>query len=235
MKFMTQLLDAFFPDICVLCESTVATSRVHRTCPHCWAALPRISHACRHCALPIPQGELCGGCLTQPLFSGNCVAALLHQGCARTLVHRLKYNHGLREGSTLATALQQAVRLNYSTQPLVKALVPVPLSYWRQVQRGYNQATWLAHLLGKSMQLPVITSAVRRRGGIPQKAKSRNSRLQLPPATFHIQAPIKVDHVAIVDDVLTTGATVKALTQQLHNAGVKKVDVWCATRTPRPT
>jgi ComF family protein len=235
MQLITQLLDAVLPDTCVLCEGTVATSAPHHTCPHCWAALPRISKACRHCALPLAQGGLCGTCLTKPLFSGTCVAALLHQGSARLLVHRLKYNHGLREGSTLASALQQAVAVNYSKQPLVEAIIPVPLSYWRQVQRGFNQAAWLAHLLGKSMQVPVITRQIRRSGGAAQKVKNRRSRLQLPPATFDIQAPINADHVAIVDDVLTTGATAKALTQQLRNAGVKKVDVWCATRTPSPT
>ncbi len=232
---MTHLLDAVLPDTCVLCESTVATSAPHRTCPHCWAALPRISRACRHCALPLAQGELCGTCLTKPLFAGTCVTALLHQGSARTLVHRLKYNQGLREGSTLASALQQAIAINYSNQPLAEAIVPVPLSYWRYVQRGFNQAAWLAYLLGKSMQLPVITRQVRRKGSIVQKTRNRRSRLQLPPATFDIRATITADHVAIVDDVLTTGATAKALAQQLQNAGVKKVDVWCATRTPSPT
>ena len=235
MQLITQLLDAVFPDTCVLCESTVTTSASHRCCPHCWAALPRISRGCRHCALPLAQGELCGACLTNPLFAGTCVAALLHQGNARTLVHRLKYNHGLREASTLAAALHQAVALTCLKKPLADAIVPVPLSYWRQVQRGFNQAAWLAYLLGKSMQLPVITRQVRRRSGIAQKTKNRRSRLQLPPATFDIQAPISADHVAIVDDVLTTGATTKALAQQLHNAGVKKVDVWCATRTPTPS
>ena len=235
MQLIKHLLEAVLPDTCVLCERTVTTSQPHRTCPHCWAALPRIIRACQHCALPLQQGDVCGACLTNPLFAGTCVAALLHQGSGRALVHRLKYSHGLREGRTLACALQQAVALHYAQKPLVEAIIPVPLSYWRQVNRGFNQAAWLAHLLGKAMHLPIITTPVRRKSGATQKGKNRRSRLQLAPASFSIRQPMATDHVAIIDDVLTTGATAKTLALQLHNAGVKKIDVWCATRTPSPT
>jgi ComF family protein len=235
MQRLKNLLDAVLPDTCVLCESTVTTSQPHRACPYCWAALPRIIRACKHCALPLQQGDVCGTCLNNPLFAGTCVAALLHQGSGRALVHRLKYSQGLREGCTLACALQQAVALNYAQKPLVEAIIPVPLSYPRQMNRGFNQAAWLAHLLGKAMHLPVITTPVRRKGGVAQRGKNRRSRLQLAPASFNVRRPLAADHVAIVDDVLTTGATAKTLAQQLRKAGVKKVDVWCATRTPSPT
>ena len=235
MQLFNHLLDAVLPDTCVLCQSSVATSQSHRTCPHCWAALPRIIRGCQHCALPLHQGDVCGACLAKPLFAGTCVAAMLHQDSGRTLVHRLKYNHGLREGRTLACALQQAVALNYSNKPLVKAIIPVPLSYWRQVHRGFNQAAWLAHLLGNTMHPPVMTTHVGRKAGIPQEGKNRTSRLQMAFTSFYIRRQIPADHVAIVDDVLTTGTTAKTLALQLRKAGVKKVDVWCATRSPSPT
>ena len=234
MQLLKHLLDAVLPDTCVLCQNTVTTSDPHRACPHCWAALPRIIASCRHCGLPLQRSGVCGTCLTRPMFPGNCVVALLHQGASRTLVHQLKYNHGLREGRTLAYALQQAIDQYYLNRPLAKAIVPVPLAYWRQVQRGFNQAAWLGHLLGKSMDLPVITTIVHRKGGIAQKQKNRRDRLQLAAASFKVSQPIRTDHVAIVDDVLTTGATATALAQQLCRAGVNQVDIWCATRTPSP-
>ncbi|XOV84159.1 MAG: ComF family protein [bacterium] len=238
MKRFQQLLDAVLPDTCVLCENTVTTSQPHRCCPYCWAALPRIINACRHCALPVHHGEVCGSCQRNPLFPGTCLAALSHTDSARTLVHQLKYSQGLRHGCTLACALEQQVTLSYSNKPLVQAIIPVPLSYWRQVSRGFNQAAWLAHLLGKSLHLPVLADQVRRNSrGAPggsQKDKNRSSRLQLQAASFYIRRPLAVTHVAIVDDVLTTGATANALARQLRKAGVEKVDIWCTTRTPRP-
>lgn len=233
MGFFQKLFDAALPDTCVVCHQTVQTSAPHRSCPHCWAALPRIINPCRHCALPLPLQEpgICGQCQQNPLCKNSCIAALLHQGVGRELVHQLKYSHELRAGRTLATAMLEAISLRYANQPLPQAIIPVPLTYWRQVRRGFNQAAWLSHLLGRELGLPVLIRHIHRRSGIAQHKKNRAARLRLPDNSFSIGKPIAWQHVAVVDDVLTTGATVAGLTNHLRCAGASKVDVWCATRT----
>ncbi len=231
MGFFQQILDAALPDTCVVCQQAVQTSARHRSCPHCWAALPRIINACRHCALPLQRDDICGQCQQNPLCENSCIAALLYQGVGRELVHKLKYSHGLREGHTLANAMLEAISLRYSNQPLPQAIIPVPLTYWRQVRRGFNQAAWLSHLLSRALDLPVLIRHIHRRPGTAQHKKNRAARLQLPDNSFCISKPIPWQHVAVVDDVLTTGATVTGLTNHLRRAGACKVDIWCATRT----
>ena len=180
--------------------------------------------------MPLPAPGLCGRCQHNPLSSGLCHAPLRYEGDARTLVHQLKYAHGLRAGIVLAEALVQQVRYQYQDDALPECLIPVPLSYPRQVQRGFNQAAWLAQRIGGSLGLQRHTIALRRRHGPPQQTLSRRARLGLRADTFNIRGALDYSHVAIIDDVLTTGATVSALSRALQNAGIAEVDIWVATR-----
>jgi len=109
-------------------------------------------------------------------------------------------------------------------------LVPVPLSFRRQVARGYNQAAWLAYRVGQHLQLPLLYGPIKRRHGPPQQSLTRGQRLRLSNTSFAMSAPLAQAHVAIVDDVLTTGATVLALSNLLRAAGAERVDIWCASR-----
>ncbi len=229
MNWLQTFFDIVLPDTCVLCNRSQTQRSPHLLCPYCWAALPRNVSACTHCGIPQPTPGACGACLQVP-FAEICVAALRHEGDARTLVHQLKYTRNLRAATPLTHAMLQAIELKYAQSSLPEVLLPVPLSWRRQVQRGHNQAAWLAYRLGQHLQLPVLYDPIKRRHGPAQQTLSRSQRLKLSKSAFVLSAPLAARHVAVVDDVLTTGATVRALSELLTGAGVERVDVWSATR-----
>lgn len=230
MSWWRSALDLVLPDTCVLCKQGQAGRTPHLLCHFCWAGLPRNVPACPTCAVPQLSPGGCGACLHQPLTPHVCIAALQHEGDARVLVHQLKYTQNLRASTPLAQAICQAVQIRYTADRLPEQLVPVPLAWRRQVMRGYNQAAWLAYRVGQQLDLPLLYGPIKRRYGPAQHTLKRKARLTLGSAQFSLVQPLTAQHVAIVDDVLTTGATVKALSDLLQAAGAQRVDVWCATR-----
>ena len=232
------LIDTLAPDTCVLCHQPQTPRKTHLLCDYCWAALPRNVQACRHCALPLPPSPAasqaiegtCGRCLQQPLFKSFCLTALRHEGDAKLLVHQIKQPQGLRPGCTLAYALLAAVNFAYKNRPLPECIVPMPLSWLRQSLRGYNQAHWLAAPLAKNLRRPLLTNLVERRQGPAQHTLSRRERLRSQHNRFVSKKNTHFKHAAVVDDVLTTGGSVHALSHALRESGIETVDVWCATR-----
>jgi ComF family protein len=163
------------------------------------------------------------------MFSGRVVVPLAHETSARFLVHQLKYHRGLRAARVLAASLERAITTAYAGQALPQAVVPTPLSWRGQVRRGYNQATMIARHLTRRLNLKLYHQA-RRRHGPSQRTLPRDQRLALDDRAFFLAAAPVAKHVALVDDVLTTGATARALASRLAQGGVERVDVWCATR-----
>ncbi len=227
------LCDVLLPDQCVLCHTVVRPRPADLLCAACRDALPLTGSACRHCALPLAAPGVCGACSRRPLTTGVAVSALLHDGEARYLVHRLKFAHGMREARTLAYCLVRAVRERYTADALPELVVPTPMSWRATVRRGHNQAVALAEYTGRVLAVP-RAQPLRRRHAPPQRSLGRRDRLQLRPDAFRVARPVTAGHVALVDDVLTTGATARAMVAVLRAAGVARVDVWCATRAVLP-
>ena len=104
------------------------------------------------------------------------------------------------------------------------------------LSRGYNQAYWLAQPLGRQLDIPILNGSFKRRNGPAQRTQTRAARMRTPADTFtarryvHLKQQLAQRHIAIVDDVLTTGSTVRLLTNKLRQAGARRVDVWAATR-----
>ena len=248
-------LDSVLPDACVLCRSalppwaasTLPTSAASALtpsaeidrpvgCPACIQALPKNLDACVGCALPIEtvagsqpaiRFSRCGPCSmldNQEL----CICALTYQRISRHLIHKLKFQQGEREA--------QAIQSTYTAvqSPLPQLLLPVPLSRLNLAIRGYNQAALLGGHLSKRLQTPMDVKLLARRHAKPQRKKTKSQRQRLPLNTFQLNRPLEVEppihHVAIVDDVMTTGRTTQVLRQVLHNAGIQRVDIWCAAR-----
>ena len=224
-----RLLDLLLPDLCQLCLQSVDVRKPHALCEACWQALPRVGPACIYCALPLERAGICAACLDQPERCRS-FAPLRHDAESRYLLHRYKYHRDLRAGSALAYALQSAVVPVYSYQPRPTCLIPVPLSWRRQVSRGFDQADWLARRLGRRLAIPVAAGRLKRRHGPRQATLERTERLALASDTFRLRGALDHLHVAIVDDVLTTGATTRTLARLLRQHGVSRVDVWCTTR-----
>jgi ComF family protein len=206
-------------------------------CPPCAADLPRTGHACGKCGLPLalPADHFCGACLSANPPWDDAIAALLYRFPVDQLVCRFKFGRNLACGEVLAWELVRAVREKGEQMPA--CMIPVPLHRTRLFSRTFNQAELLGRQLGKSLGIPVHGHALQRihqtraQSGLDAADRRRNikgafrcRRTRSGSAGF--------DHVALVDDVMTTGATLAECTRVLVRAGAGRVSAWVAARAP---
>ncbi|GAB1595065.1 ComF family protein [Lysobacter claricitrinus] len=201
-------------------------------CHACEAGLPVNAVACLGCALPMPEaGTLCGDCLTtRPGALAEVRAAFLYAAPLDRLIPRLKFAGDLAAGRLIAQLM--AERLRDAPQP--QALVPIPLHRARLRQRGFDQTLEIARPLGRALGLPVLDHAlVRHRPTQEQSRLSAVARRRNLRDAFQAWPKLPLPaHVALIDDVMTTGATLRAAAAALKRAGVKRVDAWVAARVP---
>lgn len=202
-------------------------------CRGCRQDLPAILAPCPTCALPLPDPgtAACPACRRGPPLPGIAVAATAYGFPIDSLVQQLKFGGRQPVARVLGGLLEDAVRGRYREDALPAALVPVPLHPARQRQRGFNQAERIAAAAGAALGIPVLHGGVQRsratpaQSGLDLRQRRRNLRNAFrvtgePPA-----------HVAIVDDVVTTGSTLLALGHALQEAGVTRIDAWAVART----
>lgn len=229
-------LDALLPGHCVLCGLACGSRNI---CGSCRADLPRAGHACLSCALPIPDAGdlLCGQCLRRPPPWDRVVAPLLYAYPVDRLICRFKFGRDFACGRLLALEMLDAVR--HDAQPLPDMIAPVPLHRARHVFRTFNQADLLARLVGRALSIPVHSRLLRRKRrtraqlGLDAAGRKRNIRGAFQCAS-HAGRLAAGAHVVLVDDVMTTGATLAECSKTLHRAKVGRVSVWVAARASVP-
>ena len=156
-------------------------------------------------------------------------APLRYEGCIQTLIQRFKFHHDFLAGKLLAELFIQAPTFCPYQQP--DYLVPVPLHWWRLFRRGFNQAGLLAQDIHKALNIPVKhTLCYRQRWTPPQTSSSARARRRNLKRAFQSRHSVTNMHIAIIDDVYTTGSTTQALAQCLLKAGAQQVDIWCIAR-----
>ena len=227
------LLDWLYPPICVLCGAPGTDGR--DLCAGCAADLPLNRRACPRCAQPfliaLPPGALCGTCERRPPPCASSLAAFRYEGPIPELVTGLKFRGKLNLARLLGQCLADAVQASDAPRP--EALIPVPLHPARLRERGYNQALEIARQTGRALGLPVATDVCARIAATPPQtgldARARRDNLR---GAFVARPPWRLGHVAILDDVVTTGGTVNELGLVLMTAGARRVDVWAVARTP---
>lgn len=236
------------PEACWLCGAEVhTTATAPPLCAPCRTSLPRAESGCRGCALPLHSladgSDLCGRCLARaPTLPFRRVLAALHyRWPVAGLVRGAKFHADLRAqrvlGCLLADTVLAADRCEHGDGPgvagtPVQALVPVPLHWSRLMRRGYDQALEIARFAGRALKLPVLTGTARRqRATLAQSVLARDRRLQNLEGAFAVRPLAGLRAVAIVDDVLTTGATAEALARGLRAAGIAEIELWCAARS----
>jgi ComF family protein len=147
------------------------------------------------------------------------------------LIQLLKFQGQLAAATLLGNLLQEM--LTQRTAPLPEALLPVPLHPKRLAERGFNQALEIARVVSKPLAIPIIARTVQRHRPTPPQvslnAKARRSNVR---GAFRRQQLIQAKHVAIIDDVITTGSTVTEIAGVLKKAGVEEIEVWALARTP---
>ena len=220
--------ERLLPATCLLCGAPGEADL--DLCPGCRAALPAIGHACRSCgAFLEAEGPLCGACLRRPPPFAATVAPYRYASPVDHLIWQLKFRGRLAPARTLGRLLADAVRGREG--PLPECLVPVPLHRRRLASRGYNQALELARPLARELGLPLAPRlVVRTQATPPQAERTGRERRRNVRGVFTVPQPPAVRHVAIVDDVVTSGATVAELAQALRRAGVERVEVWALAR-----
>ena len=221
------------PGICYLCSNALKQDDF-LICWPCKNDLPLNVPACPACALPVPANKtLCGACIrTSSQSFGNVFALFGYLFPVNRLIHGLKF-HGRIEiaafiGSCMARfAVAQGLEL-------LQCFIPVPLHNSRVAERGYNQSLEIARSLGALLNVPVYHGVCGRvLNTPPQSTVSAALRESNIKGAFAISGPCvsMPKHVALVDDVITTGATVKELARVLGCNGVARVDVWASART----
>lgn len=212
---------------CLVCDEPGADGR--DLCLACHAALPWNDHACPLCALPLPAdepAERCGVCLHDPPRQSAAAAVFLYAAPVDQLLIRFKFHQDLAAGRLLARLMLERVPAFADA-----SLVPVPLHTQRLRSRGYDQALELAKPLARELQQPIWAGLRRDRLTAPQSdldADARRRNLRNAFATTSKAPP----RVTVVDDVMTTGATLEAAVRVLHRAGGAQVHFWVCARVP---
>lgn len=224
---ISQKLAQFLPaQPCVLCGSM---STHGLWCADCEAALPYLDAAhCPVCALPSAQGEICGQCLKEPPPFDRTTAVFAYQFPINKLIQQFKYAQELPLARQFA--LQLARRVPADTLP--DYVIPMPLHPARMQERGFNQSMLLTQSLARQLNLKLLPNACTRIIHTPPQASlARAQRLKNMHGAFQCHLDLSGKRVALVDDVLTTGASLKALAAVVRAHGAVGVDNWVVART----
>lgn len=219
---------------CILCGDCGQQSL--DMCPPCEQSLSIIKHCCRTCAMPLLNHSelLCGDCLQHPPPFTHTQAIWTYGFPVAQLIAAYKYQRKLSYGQTLGEIAIRHIEDAYSQRPAPDYIVATPLHWRRQLARGFNQTDMLARHYSNRLQTPLLSGVKRKKLTQPQQSlDARQRKVNLRDA-FSIAnpKPIKGKLVAVVDDVMTTGATAKELSQTLLDTGAREVHIWVLARTP---
>lgn len=222
-KFLRQL----FATQCSVCGGDTPEP----ICPPCLGELPWIDGACAQCGLSLPAPGLCGHCLVEPPPFERCIGAFEYRAPVSHLIGAFKYQRALHYGRLLSALLVERLR----AEPALDAdlIVPVPLHWRRRWGRGFNQAEIIGDELAHALEIPLSANALlRTEAGTPQQHLTAAERRRNLRGCFRVRGDLADRHIALVDDVVTTGATAAEITRTLLDAGAASVQVWCLARTP---
>ena len=236
------------PAECLLCRETHHDRGF--LCTGCQRSLPRNEHACQRCAKPMrysnweipsaPHRCHCPACHTHPTTCTRILAPFLMQGSFRELLHLWKFQNHPHLSPLMAHLFATATAINPQPQPIQqklhehRILVPIPTQWHRQLRRGFDH-TWLLSqalrpAIGRENRVrPWLRNTQLRRA---QHRSNRADRWVNHSDRFIAAACAGGQHITLVDDVITTGATVGAAVEACSVAGAKSVEVWALARTP---
>ena len=227
------------PAVCVLCRQTHPSTEA--ICDDCDQRLPRNQAPCPRCALPSASRtsttilKCCADCQRHRFYFAKTHAPFLMQAGIRDLIHLWKFQHQPQLSPLLASLFIRAMSPTPpSPSPLL--LVPIPTQWRRQLQRGFDHTRVLAQAIAATYphSLTVKPWLRHTRSGATQHRLNRSARWHNQHERFAVNARIQGCQVVLLDDVMTTGATVNAAAAACLKAGAKQVKVWCFARTPKP-
>jgi ComF family protein len=221
------LLKSLLAQYCLLCASHEGAEL--GLCADCLVELPWHNESqCPQCALP-SNGLTCGRCLnTPPCFDATLAVFSYHYPVDRLLQH-YKYHDMLQLARSFASLLQHKLGTRHSQIDLI---IPMPMHQSRLQQRGFNQALEIARIIGHNMQIPLdYQSCQRIKSTPPQAGLAFKERIKNIRGVFHCTADLHGLNLAVVDDVMTSAASLNELAKTLKQAGAARVECWVIART----
>ncbi len=235
-NWLNIIQENWLPPRCLLCGKPGFAGL--DLCPACLDDFSKNQPACYRCGMFLEGGEPLKACMPTPQLCGHCLthtpsfdqthAPYRYDDYLRFLVTHLKYHqrypHARLLGQLLTLHLQE-------TADMPDCIVPVPLHTGRYRARGFNQSIEIARPIAKALSIPLdLSSCVRNRDTGHQTELTAKQRRHNMKNAFTVASPLPYAHVAIVDDVMTTGATVEALANALKRQGASRVDAWVCAR-----
>ena len=230
-----RLASQLIPTCCCVCQNFGLHSLIN-LCESCRVTFPGIPHQCARCALPLEQASSrCGNCLKQPPAFDAAFSAFLYQPPVNLLIPKIK--QGVDQTALPALSKLFCARLlSGFSRPdqLQVTILPVPLHWRRYLGRGFNQSLALGYYVGKQLKLPVASNILKRaKHAVPQQGLKRSVRLRNLKSAVVATKEAKGRSFIIMDDVMTTGATMDAAAKALKKAGAESVIAWSLARTAR--
>jgi ComF family protein len=246
MDLVPELFSTLFPSRCIFCQRTLVQpafkgldANPHiEICEDCFRILPHNDCCCVRCALPLAEeagaAVLCGRCIKKAPAFDYVYSLFRYEDDIIRLVHQLKFSEKITCARSLGEMLLlqlQAKLPNVKQQP--DCLLPVPLHPARLRRRGFNQSIEIARIISRRLQIPIEYDAViRQRKTTSQTGLDVRQRQKNIRGAFEVVTEIKAKHILIIDDVMTTGATVNELARVLKKNNVARVGVLSAARAP---
>ena len=228
--------EGYLPSHCLLCQ---LPSQAKLICHFCHEAILTERHYCLHCGCGLSHSQaFCGECLQHTFNFTQLHAIASYQAPFPALIKQLKYNHKLLYADLLGLLLADSIKQRYKHHELadIDYLIPVPLHLKKHRARGFNQTQVISDALIKYLPLTIMNHAlIRNKPTNAQEGLSRTQRAHNLKSAFALTSSahsiLNGKHVVLIDDVVTTGATINSCCDALFAANVKKIDVWCICRT----
>jgi ComF family protein len=227
-NWLKTFINLLTPRYCMLCSDK--TAQPYNLCLGCKADLPWITHHCHGCAIPLnnPDVTRCGPCSAMSKAFTQTICPFRYSSPIDTWIKKLKFNQNFNVGRILAHCLSEAIQ---KIQPSIDVIIPVPLHTRRWIKRGYNQAHCISKRVSKLLEIPHDTNIVTRTLQTPpQVGLKKKERIKNVKNNFTFKA-CKYNTVVIIDDVMTTSATVNEIAKGLQNNGAKNVIIGCLSRS----
>lgn len=219
---------------CLLCLAPTQTK--YLLCSGCEADLPVNASHCIICSSPFAailsaeQMLVCGKCQKNPPHYTTSLIPHLYASPLKQVIGQLKFHRNLTYAPLLAQSFVNAIKHRRNNLP--ECIIPVPLHQQRLRERGFNQALELSRIIATQLTIPLDYSLCQRDKATPfQSGLSAKQRKQNLKNAFSVTKSHQYKHVAIFDDVVTTGTTVNELARQLKRSGVETIEVWAIART----
>lgn len=236
IKSCAQALEKLIlPYHCVMCLEISDQRR--DLCQKCQNELPTFSHTCQQCGIAFPGNphpHRCGQCITHPPYFDNTVVGFDYQTPIDGWLRQFKFHKKGVYARILTEIFAEKLLQIFINDPELKPqiIVPMPLHWRRLTQRGFNQAHIIAQYLSRKLNIPLLkpTCVTRIKYTQAQSSLNLNARKHNMREAFSVQKLTETKHIAIIDDIITTGNTVSALSQQLKSSGVQRISIWALAR-----